>query len=137
MNKLLVATLVMAVANSALALGSSADDDLANRTPFQSSTTRAVVKDDLAKAIVSGDVFGAHGVPVNRMARFAFPPQPTVEGKTRIAVRTELARDIREGNMLANDPSGLTLAELYPARYARNHDANSPRVALGESDSPR
>lgn len=119
MKQLLTITLALLSTTAALADWSSADDNLANRTPFQGTAERAEVRAVLNSALITGDVIGAHGVPAYFLARYAYPPRPSVPGKSRAQVQFELAEAIRTGEMLANNQSGLTLAEQYPSLYAR------------------
>jgi hypothetical protein len=63
-----------------------------------------------------------------------------VAAKSRAQVKAETAEAIRNGDMLANNDSGLKLNELYPQRYARQRgmyaaEAPSPSLAARAATS--
>jgi hypothetical protein len=126
MKDLVTMACALLAAGAAFAGSSDADDNLANRTPFVGTAARADVEAELVRARASGDLYGAHGAPMFNLARYAYPPRPTTEGKSAEQARLDLSAAMRNGEMLAHDESGLTHAQQNPSRFARG---DAPQLA--------
>jgi hypothetical protein len=131
MKNLVTLACALLATGAAFAGSSSADDNLANRTPFVGTATRADVEAELARATQSGDLYGAHGTQMINLARYAYPPRTAPEGKSAEQAQRELATAMRDGDMLAHDESGLTYAQQNPARFARSQADDDARQLAG------
>jgi hypothetical protein len=89
------------------------------------------VRTELEQAIRTGDILagGESSAKLNELTPGRYPAVATAPSKTRGQVKSELARAIREGEIVAGE-DGRKLNEIYPDRYhaAQHAAANAGQI---------
>jgi len=80
---------------------------------------------------------GESGAKLNELDPARYPAVASAPSKTRDQVKSELARAISSGELVAVGEDGRKLNEIYPDRYHAAHHAAVANQSSGAAHEPR